>query len=172
MFTKASIETYFLAEKNLQLITLLLGAIALLLAAVFFFYDKTEKAKGAAIVLLGMGIFLSVMSFVAYQQNDALRLQQVYAFDMDPAALKNTEQPRVQRYLQLMINLHTIGFVMALLGLGTYLFTRFKKVSLIWQGVAIATLIMACIVAGMTYLSYHNSYHYLQDLQVFSTKIK
>jgi ABC-type enterochelin transport system permease subunit len=172
MFTKTTIERYFFAEKHLQLLVLLLGMSALLLAAIFFFYGKTQKAKGAAIVLLIGGFFLSIMGFVAYEQNDALRLQQIHAFDMNPISLKNIEQPRIQRYLQLIIILHSIGFVMALLGLGTYVFTRFKKNYKRLQGAAIVTLIMSCMVAGMSYLSYDNTHHYLFDLKVFSTKIK
>jgi hypothetical protein len=45
LFTKDSIETYFLAEKNAQLICMLLSVAALLFAALFFFYYKTEKTK-------------------------------------------------------------------------------------------------------------------------------
>jgi hypothetical protein len=172
MFTKTTIEKYFFAEKNLQLLVLLLGIASLVLAAIFFFYGKTQKANGAAIVLLVVGFFLSVMGFVAYQQNDALCLQQIHAFDMDPISLKNVEQPRLQRYLQLIITLHGIGFVMSLVGLGTYMFTRFKKVCTSLQGAAIVNLIMGCIVAGMTYLSYDNTHHYLLDLNVFFTKMK
>lgn len=168
MFTKASIETYFLAEKNIQLICWLLGVLSLLLSAFFFFYFKTEKAKGAAIVLLLMGIFLTVVGLMAYQQNDALRLKLVYAFDMDPVSLKSKELPRAQRYLEFITTTHTVGFVLALLGLGTYFFARFKKLALLWQGVAIATVIMACMLAGMSYLSYDRTHHYLEALQTFT----
>lgn len=172
MFTKASIETYFLAEKNIQLIGWLLGVVALLLAAFFFFYVKTEKAKGAAILLLLMGIFLTVVGLMAYQQNDALRLKLVYAFDMDPVLLKNKELPRAQRYLEFITTTHTVGFVLALLGLGTYFFARFKKVAVMWHGAAIATVFMACILAGMSYLSYDRTHHYLEDLQMFAAAFK
>ncbi len=168
MFTKASIETYFLAEKNAQLICLLLGAAALVFAALFFFYYKTDKTKGAAIFLLVLGIFFSIVGFIGYQQNDALRLQQLYAFDMNPSSLKSKAAPRVQQYLRIIANLHTLGFVLGLLGLVVYLFTRFKKTAAVWQGAALATFVMACIMAGLSYLSYDRTHHYLEALQTFT----
>lgn len=168
MFTKASIETYFLAEKNAQLICLLLGVAALLLAAFFFFYYKTEKTKRAAIFLLVMGVFFSIIGFIGYQQNDALRLQQLYAFDMNPSSLKNQAAPRVQQYLRIITNLHMLGFVLGLLGLGGYVFTSFKKTAAVWQGAAFATFLMACIIAGMSYLSYDRTHHYLEAMQTFT----
>lgn len=168
MFTKASIETYFLAEKNAQLICLLLGVATLLLAAFFFFYYRTEKTKRAAIFLLVMGVFFSIIGFIGHQQNDALRLQQLYAFDMDPSSLKSKAAPRVQQYLRIMTNLHTLGFVLGLLGLGGYLFTSFKKTAAAWQGAALAAFVMACIMAGMSYLSYDRTHHYLESLQTFT----
>ena len=168
MFTKASIETYFLAEKNAQLICLLLGVAALLLAALFFFYYKTDKTKGAAIFLLVMGVFFGIVGFIGYQQNDALRLQQLYAFDMNPSSLKSKAVPSVQQYIRVIINLHMLGFVLGLLGLGGYLFTRFKKTAAVWQGAALAAFAMACIMAGMSYLSYDRIHHYLESLQTFT----
>lgn len=167
MFTKASIETYFLAEKNLQLICWLIGLLALMLAAVFFFYLKTQKAKGAAIVLLMMGLIFSVVGLVAYQQNDALRLQQVYAFDMNPISLKSLELPRMQRNLLLVNFLHRVSFVFTLLGVVAYIFTKFKKSFFLLQGSAIATMILASILTGISYLSYHSTFHYIEELEEF-----
>ena len=168
MFTKASIETYFLAEKNAQHICLLLGVATLLLAAFFFFYYKTEKTKRAAIFLLVMGVFFSIIGFIGYQQNDSLRFQQLYAFDMDPSSLKSQAVTRAQQYLRIITNLHMLGFVMGLLSLGVYLFTCFKKIAANWQGAALAIFVMACIMAGMSYLSYDRTHHYLEALQTFT----
>jgi hypothetical protein len=168
LFTKASIETYFLAEKNAQLICMLLSVAALLFAALFFFYYKTEKTKRAAIFLLLMGVFFSIIGFIGYQQNDSLRFEQLYAFDMDPSSLKSQAVPRLQQYIRFITNLHMLGFVLGLLGLGGYLFTSFKKTAAVWQGAALATFVMACIMAGMSYLSYDRTHHYLEALQTFT----
>jgi len=52
MFSKQDIEKYFLAEKQLGLLFIIIGAIAIVLAIVFFFLLKTSFYKGAAIPLL------------------------------------------------------------------------------------------------------------------------
>ena len=62
MFSKQDIEKYFLAEKQLGLSFIVIGAIAMVLAIVFYLVLKTSFYKGAAIPLLGIGLIQLVAS--------------------------------------------------------------------------------------------------------------
>ena len=96
MFTKADIEKYFLAEKNESLIFLIIGVTAILFAIGFFFFWKTNFAKGAAVPLLIIGLVQAAAGYVVYARSDNQRIDNVYAYDMNPAKLKNEELPRMK----------------------------------------------------------------------------
>ena len=55
MFTKTSIEQYFLAEKSGAFVLMIMGLVAMVLACIFFFGIKTNWYKGAAIALFIVG---------------------------------------------------------------------------------------------------------------------
>src|SRR5437762_4412597 len=96
MFSKQDIEKYFLAEKQLGLLFIVVGAVAIVLAIIFFFLLKTSFYKGAAIPLLVIGLIQLIAGTTVYKRSDNDRIRNVYAYDMNPGQLKNEELPRMQ----------------------------------------------------------------------------
>ena len=96
MLTKAAIEKYFLAEKQESLFFLIIGIAAILLAIIFFFSWKTNFAKGAALPLLLVGLIEAAAGYVVYVRSDDQRINNVYAYDMNPGKLRNEELPRMK----------------------------------------------------------------------------
>ncbi|MEX0636432.1 MAG: hypothetical protein WD135_06665, partial [Ferruginibacter sp.] len=128
---------------------------------------KAHHLKGGAICLLFMGIMLVLIGYIPYQQNNELRVQQVYAFDMNPSFLKSNELPRVKQYLSCTSLLHFCGFVLAILGFVTYAFLKLKKITSKWQATAFYTGMMGIIMAAISYFSYVRTYQYLEGLTSF-----
>src|ERR1700712_3680723 len=96
MFSKADIEKYFIAEKHAGLFLLIAGIIALVVACVILFCWKTNFARGVTASLLVAGLLQVFTGYIAYSHSDERRIDNVYAFDMNPSKLKLVELPRVQ----------------------------------------------------------------------------
>jgi len=76
-----------------------MGVLAFLPGIVFFFSLKTLHLKGVAVSLMLMEILLILVGCIPYRQNNELRVERVYGFDMNPSLLKSKELPLVQLYL-------------------------------------------------------------------------
>jgi hypothetical protein len=96
MFSKQDIEKYFLAEKQLGLLFIIIGSVAVVLAIIFFFLLKTSFYKGAAVPLLLIGLIQLIAGATVFKKSDNDRIRNVYAYDMNPGQLKNEELPRMQ----------------------------------------------------------------------------
>ena len=95
MLTKTDIEKYFIAEKHESLLFLAVGLATILLALIFYFAVKTHICRGAAIPLLLFGLIQAVAGYTVYQRSDDQRVNNVYAYDMNPSQLKTGELARM-----------------------------------------------------------------------------
>ena len=68
MLTKTDIERYFMAEKNESLLFISIGATAIAMAVLFFFYIKTDWCKGAAIPFLIVGLMHLVAGTIIFKR--------------------------------------------------------------------------------------------------------
>lgn len=96
MITKSEIEKYFLTEKQIGLLFLLIGIIAIVAALIFIFLIKNNFWRGAAMPFLFFGVLQIVVGTIIYSRSDADRTRVVYAYDMNPQEIKNKELPRMQ----------------------------------------------------------------------------
>ncbi|HNF30119.1 MAG TPA: hypothetical protein PLY81_07565, partial [Chitinophagaceae bacterium] len=97
MLTKATIEKFFIAEKQIGFFLLIVGLIALTIAVYALFYLKLQELKWPTIIICLLSI---VMLFVGYQQvanATKSRISIIYAFDMNPELIKTQELPRVEK---------------------------------------------------------------------------
>ena len=124
MFSKTDIEKYFIAEKNESLLFIIIGAAAIILAIVFFFLLKTNWQKGAAIPLLLFGALQLVAGYTIYKRSDADRMQNVYAYDMNPSSLKTQEIPRMERVNKNFVIYRYTEIVLLLVGLGLFFYFK------------------------------------------------
>jgi len=106
-----------------------MGVLAFLPGIVFFFSLKTLHLKGVAVSLRLMEILLILVGCIPYRQNNELRVERVYGFNMNPSLLKSKELPLVQLYLSFASLQHSVGFVLVVLGFGIYVYLQLKKIT-------------------------------------------
>ncbi|MGN6492488.1 MAG: hypothetical protein ACTHLE_10875 [Agriterribacter sp.] len=170
MLNKSAIEQYFLAEKNAGLLFLIIGLISIALAIVFYFLLKTEFCKGVAYVLVITGLVQAGVGYVVYSRSDKQRVDNVYAFDMDPGKLKTKEVPRMQKAVSGIQLFLGIEIVLLMAGIVFYFKNKSPQQGLysVWAGVGIALIIQALILAGADYFAYKRGKAYLDDLSTFT----
>ena len=150
MFTKADIEKYFLAEKQESLLFLIIGVVAIILAFVFFFFLKTNFYKGAAIPLFLLGLLLGVVGYTVYKRSDKDRINNVYAYDMNPSQLKNKELPRMKAVMRSFIIYRYLEIILALAGMGLLFYFRNDTDNQFWKalGLTLAIMALTALLAG------------------------
>ncbi|MEP6750728.1 MAG: hypothetical protein ABJB86_23540 [Bacteroidota bacterium] len=146
MFSKQEIEKYFLAEKQLGLLFIIIGSIAIALAIVFFFLLKTPFYKGAALPLLLIGFIQLIAGVSVYQKSDKNRIDNVYAYDMNPGKLKNEELPRIKTVVKNFSVIKWVETALITAGLALVFYYRANADKAFWFGLGIALTIQALIM--------------------------
>ncbi|HVM87167.1 MAG TPA: hypothetical protein VMT76_03200 [Puia sp.] len=153
MFTKAGIEKYFFAEKQGSLFFLVIGIIAVLLAISFYFFLKNNFYKGAAIPLIIIGIIQMVVGYTVYARSDKQRIDNVYAYDMNPGKLKNEELPRMKIVNKNFITYRWTEIVFIIAGIGLIIYFNANKERGFWFGLGITVAIQAAIMLSADYFA-------------------
>ena len=172
MFTKADIEKYFYAEKNESLLFIILGIAAILLACVFFFYLKTNWHKGFAIPFILVGLMHLVVGYTVYNRSDEDRKRNVYAYDMNPAELRNKEIPRMEKVNANFVTYRYTEIALLLLGLGLFFYFRNDTHKSFWVGLGIALAIEAAISLGADFFAEKRAGHYTRGVQSYLDQLK
>jgi hypothetical protein len=170
MFTKADIEKYFMAEKNAGLIFLIAGIVAILIAAILFFFWKTNFAKGAAAPLLILGLIQTVAGYAVDTRSDNQRIDNVYAFDMNPSKLKNEELPRMKNVNRNFIIYQWVEIALIITGIVFIFLYKSNAEKSFLLGLGIALLIQSAIMFGADYLAAKRSIIYTQQLETLIKK--
>ena len=145
MFSKQDIEKYFLAEKQMSLAFIIIGAVAIILATVFFVLLKTSFYKGAGIPLLVIGLVQLIAAGVVYNKSDKDRIRNVYAYDMNPAQLKNEELPRMQAVVKNFAVIKWVEIGLIAIGLILIFYYRSNADKAFWFGLGITLVIQILI---------------------------
>lgn len=170
MLTKADIENYFIAEKHESLLFLVVGLAAIVLALIFYFGVKTQVSRGAAIPLLVFGLMQAIAGYTVCQRSDDQRINQVYAYDMNPGQLKSGELIRMEK-VNRNFNIYRwieIGSVIA--GIILILVFRNNPTKLFWVGLGIALSVMAAELLVADFIAEKRALHYTNLLESFSGK--
>jgi drug/metabolite transporter (DMT)-like permease len=170
MFTKTDIEKYFIAEKNSSLIFLIIGIVAILIAAGFFFFWKTNFAKGAAVPLLIFGLIQAGAGYTVYARSDNQRIDNVYAFDMKPSKLKNEELPRMKTVNRNFVIYHWIEIAFIITGIILIVLYKSNEEKIFLYGFGITLMIQSAILLGADYLAAKRSIIYTQQLETLIKK--
>ena len=168
MLTKADIEKYFLAEKQESLFFLILGAFAIVAAVSFYFFLKNNFFKGAAIPLLVIGLVQIIVGYSVYSRSDNQRIENVYAYDMNPNKLKTEELPRmrtVSKNFQLY-RLIEITFLVIGVALAIYFKSNERKTFIVGLGITLA--IQSAIMLGADYFAEKRGLVFQQQLENFA----
>ena len=156
MFTKENIEQYFSAFKNEQIFLIILGAVALIVALIFFVGFKTEWYKGFALPLAVFAVLNMGAGFSNYKKADILKVRNTYNYDLHPELLRTKELPRIQEMKQnftLLIYVNT-----SIIFAAAFIFFYFKKKdgSEYYMGVS-ASLFLVAILSVVIYVVMMNS---------------
>lgn len=170
MFTKEAIERYYMAEKNIGLLFLIVGIVSMAACAIFFFVMKTNWHKGAAIPFLLIGLFQVFQGYNVYKTADNHRKAAVYAYDMNPQELKEKELPKMEKGVKSMTNFMVIEAVLLIAGIGLFIYFKKDATKLFWAGLGMALFIQAalCLFVEITVRS--KTAEYVKGLQSFINK--
>ena len=167
MFTKADIEKYFMAEKQVSLLFIVIGIIALVLAAGFFFAWKTNFAKGAALPLLIIGLVQAIAGYAVYARSDKQRIDNVYAFDMNPGILKNEELPRMQAVNKNFVIYRWVELAFVVAGIVLVILYKSNTQKSFLFGFGVALALQAALMLGADYLAAKRAMVYMEQLERF-----
>jgi len=172
MLSKSDIEKYFTSEKQGSLIFLIVGAFAIALALFYFFYNKTQVYKGAAIPMILIGIIFIIVGFTVNRKSDDDRIRNVYAHDMKPADFKEIELPRMQKVLADLAIYRWVEIVLFASGILIFLFLRQKPDLSFWYGLGLSLALMALLTHGLNFLSKKRAIDYTKKVESFVQSMK
>jgi len=172
MFSKSDIEKYFSAEKQGSLIFLIVGAIAIGIALYFFFVNKTQVYKGAAVPMILIGVIFLLVGFSVNRKSDGDRIRNVYAYDMKPADFKEVELPRMQQLLADMAIYRWIEIGLFVSGILIFLFLRKKPDLSFWSGLGLSLAIMGILAHGLDFMAKKPAIGYTQKVESFVKSMK
>jgi glucan phosphoethanolaminetransferase (alkaline phosphatase superfamily) len=170
MFSKATIEQYFSAEKQGSLFFLSVGIVAVIAALILFFVLKTPFFRGAAIPMIIVGLIAGAIGFTIYKRSDDDRIRNVYAYDLNPDELKQKEYPRMQKVMKSfrIIIIAEVLFLIAAIFLFFYFRTNVEQQ--LWSGVGAGLFIMAIAALFLDVAAQHRGEIYTKGLETFVSK--
>ncbi len=167
MFTRADIEKYFNAEKEESRVFLTIGITAFMLALIYILVLKTGFYMGAAIPLLLLGLLLAVVGYTVLRRSDKDRIRNVYAYDMNPAVLKDKELPRMKKVMRNFILFRWLEIFLFLAGAGIYIYFIRDFTNDFWRGFGLALAVMALIALMADYFAEKRGRVYTKGLEEF-----
>jgi H+/gluconate symporter-like permease len=170
MFTKETIENYFLSYKHVHLFLCLVAIVAIVVAAIFYWGLKKELYKGIAIGIVGFAFAFGSYGYVNYTKADRLRKINTYNYDLHPEYLKTKELPRIAT---LKTTITIIGIVhVLLLAISFYLSNYYAKKVKYLSGVFTGIFIMCIIVLVACYVIKSKTKSYEEGIVEFTKEIR
>lgn len=170
MFSKTDIEQYFSAEKQGSLFFLAVGIAAIIAAVIFYFVLKTPFFKGAAIPMLVVAVVAGAIGFTIYKRSDNDRIRNVYAYDLNPGHLKQTEYPRMQKVMKSfrVILIAEVGLLFVAIFL--FFYFRTNAAQQLWSGIGAGLFIMAVAALFLDVAAERRAAVYTKGLESFVRK--
>jgi H+/gluconate symporter-like permease len=169
MFTKETIESYFLSYKHVQLFLCLVSIAAIVAAVIFYWAIKKEYYKGIAIGMVSFAFAFGMYGYVNYTKADRLRNINTYNYDLHPEYLKTKELPRIAT---LKTTITVIGIVhVLLLAISLYLSNYYAKKVKYLSGIFTAVFIMCIIALGACYVVRNKTKVYENGIIEFTKEI-
>ena len=158
------IEKYFKQEQIESLFFIILGSIAICLAAVFLGIIKYSFFKGMAIPLLLIGSIQLTVGVMIYNRSpeDMYRVSQINITER--SKLKTEELPRMEKVIKNLVVYKCIEIALIILGL--IVFVIFYNSSQgFWKGFGLALMIQAGIMLSLDIIAEKRGAEYLISLQ-------
>jgi len=171
MFEKTDIEKYFNGEKAESWVFMTIGFAGIILAIILFLFLKTNLYKGMAIPLATVGLLMGVVGFTVYKRSDDQRIENVYAYGMNPSLLKNKEIPRMKTVMKSFVIYRWVEIILFLVGAGLYIYFIRDFRQDFWRGFGFALALMALVALAADYFAEKRGHVYLNGLESFTSKI-
>jgi uncharacterized membrane protein HdeD (DUF308 family) len=172
MFTKSDIEKYFLAEKQESLLFIIVGVAAIIAAISFYFLLKSSFFKGAALPLLFVGIIELVVGYTVYKRSDDDRIRNVYAYDMNPAELRDKEIPRMETVNRNFVIYRWVELALLVTGIILSMVYGQNPGRTFWYGFGIALSIQAGVLLVADYFAEKRALNYAKGLQSYTRETR
>ena len=150
MFKQVDIENYFSAFKNEQLFLVIIGAIALVFAIIFYVALKTDWHKGFALPLAVFALLNIGAGFSNYSKADALKVRNVYNYDLHPELLRTKELPRLKEMNQNFTVLIYVNISIIFAAAVIFFYFKKKDGNEYYMGVA-ASLFLVAVLSVVMY---------------------
>ncbi|MGB3006963.1 MAG: hypothetical protein WBC06_10660 [Chitinophagaceae bacterium] len=170
MLTKKEIEKYFNTEKQESLLFLVIGIAGVIAGIVFFFFLKTNFYKGAAIPFFLIGLLLGIVGYVVYGRSDNDRKRNVYAYDMNPTALKDKELPRMTSVMKNFVIYRYSEIFLAAAGIVMFYYFRNNITQQFWKGFGLALTIMGILALAADFFAEKRGRAYVNGIESFVSK--
>ena len=167
MFTRHDIEKYFGAEKSEAVIFMVAGVCAALVAVILMIWFRNAFNKGLAVPLVALGIMHFVVGATVYARADRQRIDNVYAYDMDPASLRNEEVPRMQKVIKNFVVLRWTEIALAISAVVLMLLYRSAPDRAFLYGAGVGLLIQAALSLILDFFAEKRAHEYLNGLREF-----
>lgn len=170
MFTKETIEQYFLSYKHALLFLCIVAIIAIIAASIFYWGIKREFFKGMAIGLVSLAFAYGIFGYSNYATADRLRIIPAYNYGMHPEYLKTKELPRIAKLKKTIV---LIGIVHVLfLGIAFYLANYYSKKMKYLSGIFTGIFLMSIFALGFCYFVKNKTKQYEQGIVEFTKDIR
>lgn len=170
MFSKATIEQYFSAEKQGSLFFLSVGIVAVIAALILFFVLKTPFYKGAAIPMIIVGLIAGAIGFTIYKRSDDDRIRNVYAYDLNPDELKQKEYPRMQKVMKSFRVIIIAEVILLVAAIFLFFYFRTNASQQLWSGVGAGLFLMALLGLCGDFFAEKRGHEYINGLRSFIEK--
>ena len=125
---------------------------------------------GAAIPMAVIGLLLAVVGFSIYKRSDSDRIRNVYAYDMNPAELKEKEIPRMKTVMHHFVIYRYTELFLLLVGIGLYVYFIRDFNNDFWRGFGFALAVMALIALTADFLAEQRGKKYLKGLEDYCAR--
>lgn len=167
MFSKTDIEQYFLKEKRTGLFFLVAGLIGLSLSTYFLLIDQGEFQRGIAIPFLAGGLIQVILGYGLYVHSDRQRIDNVYAYDMNPSKLQDHELARLEQKVRTFMLRRWIEYIGLAVGIALALVFCNSPQNMIYTGVGTGLLIQAIIMRIVDFFSERRMERYRKGIKDF-----
>jgi hypothetical protein len=170
MFTKETIEHYFLSYKYVHLFLCFVSVAGIIAAAILYWVVKKEYYKGIAIGLVSFAFAFGMYGYINYTKADRIRNINTYNYDLHPEYLKIKELPRIA---SLKTTITIIGIIhVLLLAISLYFSNYYAKKMKYLSGIFTAVFAMCIIALGACYFIKDKTKAYEEGIVEFTKDIK
>lgn len=164
MLQKVDVEHYFDAERAEAIVFMVVGAVAIIAALTVWCTLKSQWAIGIAIPLVFLAVVQIAVGWSVFKSADRQRTDVVYAMDLDPAAIRDKEIPRMQMVMRNFVIYRYAEWVVLVIGGGLLVAGYRLESTAWWYGLGLGLSLQALILLVLDFFAEKRGTQYLEGL--------